>query len=221
MKNKKSVQPFWGKDILPQRLAAVLRYATKGSRVLDLGSGRGAYTIALNQRDIPTIGIDQIYYREWDACPKEWFIKSEASTLPFNNNHFNICTAFEVIEHCSSPTAVLSEISRCTTELLIMSVPNCDLNNNLRKYNLALAHWTDPTHCNFFTKNSIVELLQTLKYQIIEVEDCLKISPNRYFWDTLKIPRIVSIIPKWLCEQFNLVETYWSSILIVARVPKD
>jgi ubiquinone/menaquinone biosynthesis C-methylase UbiE len=218
--NKKP-ETFWGIDTQPERLNAVLRYTAPGSKILDLGSGRGAYTETLNLKNFPTIGVDTHSYAEWKTKPDEWFVQASASSLAFKNKEFDTTICFEVLEHCPEPEVVLNEITRVTSNKLILSVPNCNLNNALRKYDLALAHWTDPTHCNFFTKDTIQALLHECGYRIIEISDCYQISPNEYFWENIRLPKKIAKIAKKTCEKFKLIETYWSSILIVAEVPKQ
>jgi 2-polyprenyl-3-methyl-5-hydroxy-6-metoxy-1,4-benzoquinol methylase len=147
------------------------------------------------------------------------FGTASASALPFLDKSFHTTICFEVLEHCHEHHMMLKEIARCTSDLLILSVPNCNLDNALRRYNLAMFHWTDRTHCNFFTKETIRSLLTQEGFTIIEMTDAVKISPNNYFWDTLRLPKRITHRLKKLCEQLDLVETYWSSILIVAQVP--
>lgn len=212
-------ESFWGASIVQARLEAVLRYVAPGSRILDIGSGRGAYTEELARLGFSAIGVDIYHYDEWNTKRGGLFVTATGDTLPFSNNVFNMTIAFEVIEHCRDPQMVLKEIARCTSERFVLSVPNCDLNNNLRKYDLAMAHWTDPSHCNFFTKDSIQHLLTDEGFEVVEMTDCYRISPNSYFWDTIRIPRGIARMMKELCEKHGLIETYWSSILLVVKVP--
>jgi hypothetical protein len=82
-----------------------------------------------------------------------------------------------------------------------------------------MAHWIDRTHSNFFTKDSLCALLTSTGFRVTEVSDCYKVSPNSYFWNTLRIrPRSFTHVMKYLCERLNLCETYWSSILVVAEI---
>jgi SAM-dependent methyltransferase len=146
-------------------------------------------------------------------------VQAEGSDLPFLSKTFDTAIAFEVLEHCLDPRAVLLEIVRCTTNKVILSVPNCDLDNALRRYDLAMAHWTDTTHCNFFTEDSIRDLLATAGLTVSEMSNCYPIKPNDYFWDTVRIPRHIAKLMRSLCERFSLAETYWSSIVVVAEIP--
>jgi SAM-dependent methyltransferase len=165
------------------------------------------------------VGCDLNYYDEWKTAGNNNFVVGTAVKLPFCDKSFNSTIAFEVLEHIQDPDQALTEIARCTKEHLILSVPNCDINNNLRKYDLAMAHWTDPTHCNFFTKDSLVGFLSDRNFKVIEITDCYRISPNDYYWDTLKIPHRLTRILKAIVDRLKLSEVYWSSILVVSNVP--
>lgn len=209
---------FWGRSVQPQRWAVIEQYVPTGVRVLDLGSGRGAYTQRLQQNGFSVIGVDIIAYAEWHTEISGNFVAASAYKLPFPDDYFHTTLCFEVLEHCPHPELVLREIARCTSTQLICSVPDCNLETSLRKYNLALFHWTDRTHCNFFTRDTIQKLLRQESYTIIDMTHAVKISPNNYFWDTLRLPKWITRRMKRLCERLDLVETYWSSILVTANV---
>jgi ubiquinone/menaquinone biosynthesis C-methylase UbiE len=210
----------WGVNTQPQRMEAVIRHATHGKLILDLGAGRGAYIKTLNNMGYKAVGLDIVSYSDWRTTTNKSFVVGTGTKLPFSDNAFDMTISFEVLEHIEDPVQVLKEITRCTKERFIFSVPNCDINNKLRKYDLAMAHWTDPTHCNFFTKDSLAAFLSDNGFKIIDISDCYPISPNNYYWDTLKIPRKISRVLKSIIENLKIAETYWSSILVVSEVPK-
>lgn len=210
---------FWGKTVQPERWSAIQRYTPPRVPILDLGTGRGAYAEALSSLGFPVAGMDIYHYPEWHTRNRVMFVSGAAADLPFDNKRFHTTISFEVLEHCPEPRRVLREIARCTTDRLIFSVPNCDLDNRLRRYDLAMAHWTDPTHCNFFTRDTIQALLQQEGFNVVEISNCYRIIPSNYFWDTLRIPRIIARVMKKVCLKLRLVEIYWSSMLVVADVP--
>ena len=215
----KDAPSYWGGKIHQDRLAAALRFSAEGNRVLDLGCGRGAYVQALTENKREPIGIDLQDYPEWERFPEGTFRVGKAIDLPFPDNAFDITIAFEVLEHCKDPAAVLAEIARCTKQTLVLTVPDCNLETRLRNYNLVAAHWTDQTHCNFFVKESLRELLEACGYDIALLTGSLPISPSKYFWESLRAPRVITKPLRKLCDRLQLVETYWSSILVVAHTP--
>lgn len=220
-RNSRPVPSFWGIDTQPQRLGVTVNYAKIGDHILDLGSGRGAYTHALSQMGLFVIGFDVNLYPEWITSSKDNFVVGTGTKLPFRDKAFDITIAFEVLEHIPDLVQALREIARCTKKYLIFSVPNCDLNNNLRKYDLALAHWTDTTHCNFFTKETLASFLSDHDFEVVDMMNCYRISPNDYYWDNIKLPHLLTKIPKFIINKFKLAEFYWSSILVVAIVPVE
>jgi len=209
---------YWGAYIVPERLSTVIRHATQGSRILDIGTGRGAYVKKLQEQGYYVTGIDQTLYPEWHGEMSQAVLNASALRLPFADKSFDLSISFEVLEHIPQPEVALREIARCTRDKFILSVPNCSLDNPMRQYNLVAAHWSDPTHCNFFTKESIAGLLHAEGFDIVEMSDCVRISPHDYYWDSIKINRRIASLLKKIGNRFNLAESYWSSILIVASV---
>jgi acetyltransferase-like isoleucine patch superfamily enzyme/2-polyprenyl-3-methyl-5-hydroxy-6-metoxy-1,4-benzoquinol methylase len=215
---KAIVSPSRGKTVQAERFASVLKHVSGDEKVLDIGSARGAYTYELRKRGNFVIGMDIIQYDDWSLKTPKYFVNASGEYLPFQNKSFDVSLAFEVLEHIPQIECMLQEVHRCTTNKFILSVPNCDLDNKLHQHNLSLAHWTDTTHRNFFTKATIVNLLTDNGFEILEISDCYKIVPSHYFWDSVKLPNRVGSFFKRLFDWFNLVETYWSSILVVAAV---
>lgn len=218
MRTSNYFDPTWGSGIQPDRFEATLKYVKKDKNILDLGCGAGAYTKTLNSQGYSAFGVDINQYPEWIGQESDCFFQGDSTQIPFNSKFFHTTISFEVLEHCPDPGKTLREIHRCTTDYLVLSVPDCDMNNALRKHDLALAHWTDPTHCNFFTKSTICEILEGNGFTIIELSGCYKVDPNTYFWESIKLPKLVRKAAKKIFKLFEITETYYSSILVVARV---
>lgn len=89
----------------------------KFSDILDVGCASGLMTekIASFFPRSKVIGVD-VYYKAIKLArykyPTIKFIKSNAHTLPFPKNLFNLITCYETIEHVSNPQRVLKEIFR-------------------------------------------------------------------------------------------------------------
>jgi len=211
---------YWGANILSQRLNKILNISSKNDTMLDFGCGQGAYTSYLNSNGYKIIGTDILKYNEWDG--NEFFEHVDVLPLPFKDNQFDIVFCFEVLEHCKNYISILKELRRVCKRDFIMSVPNCDLSISLRGANLVPAHWTDQTHCNFFKKESIKDVLEQNNFMINSIEDCLEISVSEYFWKTLRVPKLLQKIGAKLTRDFNLSPIFYSSILIhCSKVLKD
>ena len=89
-----------------------------GERLLDIGCGNGAYTIALGA------GFDEVYgvdvepvrvarFRERvDGDPKFHVSVASAERLPFPDRYFDVVTAIEVIEHIGDLERAMGEVNR-------------------------------------------------------------------------------------------------------------
>ena len=209
---------YWGANILPQRLNKILELSNKDDHLLDFGCGQGAYTYHLKNLDYKIKGSDILKYDQWKN--NDFFEQLYKLPLNYPDNLFDVIFCFEVLEHCSDYISLLQELNRICRREFILSVPNCDLDNLLRGANLVPAHWTDQTHCNFFTKKSITEILMSNNFSIVTIEDCLEISVSEFFWKTLKVPNIFRKLGAKITRDFKLSPTFYSSILIHCKKDK-
>jgi 2-polyprenyl-3-methyl-5-hydroxy-6-metoxy-1,4-benzoquinol methylase len=136
--------------------------------VLDVGCGEGVLVHAWAQRlgDGRVVGLDleeesiQAGWAERRAPNLEYRVM-EASNLPFADGEFELASAIEVLEHVPDPEHTLSEMARCASRHLLVSVPREPL---WRMLNMARgAYWSSlgntPGHLNHWSRHSFVELL--------------------------------------------------------------
>jgi 2-polyprenyl-3-methyl-5-hydroxy-6-metoxy-1,4-benzoquinol methylase len=136
--------------------------------LLDVGCGEGVLVQRWAQRleGGRLVGIDleedsiQAGWAEHQAPNLEYRVM-EAGKLPFADGEFDLASAIEVLEHLPDPERTLSEMARCATRHLLVSVPREPL---WRILNLARgAYWSElgntPGHLNHWSERSIVELL--------------------------------------------------------------
>ncbi|MFK7967499.1 MAG: class I SAM-dependent methyltransferase [Burkholderiaceae bacterium] len=146
----------------------------KDGRVLDLGCKRGSLpslletnanrTIAYTGVDIASLNIERNRAR-W---PEATFVQADITQiLPFESASFDRIFALEVMEHVSSPGAMLREASRLLSPRgeLLLSVPNpyywVELLNELRG--------AKDTQGHLFSWNraSLGRLLETCQLQVV------------------------------------------------------
>lgn len=103
-----------------------------GAKLLDIACGPGTFIGTLDA-SIEAVGVDiaapQISYAtEQYGAPGKQFVKIDPGPLPFEDNHFDIATCIELIEHLTPEqvTQVLSEARRVLKPggLLLVSTPN-------------------------------------------------------------------------------------------------
>jgi ubiquinone/menaquinone biosynthesis C-methylase UbiE len=135
--------------------------------LLDVGCGEGVLTHKWAQRiDGRVVGIDlddPQLHAEWKGrqCPNLEYMVMKAENLPFGDGEFDVATAIEVLEHVPDPEHTVSEMARCASKHLLVSVPREPL---WRGLNLARGAYikelgNTPGHVNHWSKRSFVQLL--------------------------------------------------------------
>ncbi len=136
--------------------------------LLDVGCGEGVLVQKWAQRlgSGRVVGIDleeesiQAGWAEHQAPNLDYRVM-EAENLPFADGEFELASAIEVLEHVPDPAHTVSEMARCASRHLLVSVPREPL---WRMLNMARgAYWKDlgntPGHLNHWSRRSFVELL--------------------------------------------------------------
>jgi 2-polyprenyl-3-methyl-5-hydroxy-6-metoxy-1,4-benzoquinol methylase len=136
--------------------------------LLDVGCGEGVlvHQWAQSMGSGRVVGIDleeesiQAGWAERQAPNLEYRVM-EAENLPFVDNEFELASAIEVLEHVPDPEHTVSEMARCASRHLLVSVPREPL---WRMLNMARgAYWSElgntPGHLNHWSRRSFVSLL--------------------------------------------------------------
>jgi len=112
-----------------QRYRLTMKKIGPNKKVLDLGCGTGYGSRMLYGAGSEVYGIDVSqgaidYAKKKYSGPK--YVCCSAEKTPFQNNFFDVVTAFEVIEHVQNPEKVLREIYRVLKNGgdLFISTPN-------------------------------------------------------------------------------------------------
>jgi SAM-dependent methyltransferase len=151
--------------------------------LLDVGCGEGVLVHQWAQRlaarepaqTTRVVGIDleeesiQAGWAERQA-PNLEYRMMEAANLPFADGEFDLASAIEVLEHVPDPEHTVSEMARCATRHLLVSVPREPL---WRMLNMARgAYWpalgNTPGHLNHWSRRSFIQLLAR-HGQVVEV----------------------------------------------------
>lgn len=87
-------------------------------RTLDFGSGDGWYwdRFASSNRLGTIEGVDVQLRDEVVREPQMY----DGTTLPFEDESFDLAYAIDVLHHCPDPIAAISELTRCTNEWLVI-----------------------------------------------------------------------------------------------------
>ena len=136
--------------------------------VLDVGCGEGVLTHQWAQKPVVEriVGIDlddpqlhEAWKDRQHPCLEYRVMKAE--NLPFADGEFEAATAIEVLEHVPDPEHTVSEMARCASKHLLVSVPREPL---WRGLNMARGAYlkelgNTPGHLNHWSKRSFAQLL--------------------------------------------------------------
>jgi 2-polyprenyl-3-methyl-5-hydroxy-6-metoxy-1,4-benzoquinol methylase len=136
--------------------------------ILDVGCGEGVLTHQWAQKPgverIVGIDLDDPQLHEaWKGRqhPNLEYKILKAENMPFADGEFELSTAIEVLEHVPDPEHTVSEMARCASKHLLVSVPREPL---WRGLNLARGAYikelgNTPGHVNHWSKRGFVQLL--------------------------------------------------------------
>ncbi|OGX23565.1 MAG: hypothetical protein A2Y03_05060 [Omnitrophica WOR_2 bacterium GWF2_38_59] len=173
----------------PEKLSSYLfsRYnLKKGSKLLDLGCGRGEFLKGFIQCGLEGCGVDQSVISK-SVCPEAEIVQSdlENKPLPYENNAFDIVFSKSVIEHFYYPEKLVKEIYRVVRPggLIITMVPEWK--------SVYKIFYDDYTHRTPFTINSLREILFMHNFEDINVERFMQLP---FLWSSPWLKPFCSIV---------------------------
>jgi SAM-dependent methyltransferase len=145
-----------------EHYGAFVRFATKhaGQKILDLGCGYGAYSLALLKEGRSCVGCDiNLTYLKTAAASGLPVIAAEGP-LPFPDKSFDTVMLFEVIEHVPPIEAILKEAFRVARKNVLITVPNAEDLELMRDNDVTYAHMLSSDHVHFFDPEGLGKLLR-------------------------------------------------------------
>lgn len=158
--------------------------------ILDVGCGTGRLVKFLNKHGFHSYGIDP-----YAPLPKnKYFSRAQATKIPFRKASFDLVTSVSVIEHLTKKESkrFIKEVYRVLKPkgYVFLITPNFD--SPLR---FALGKkwfgYSDPTHINFFTPQSLEKLLKKYGFTGIRFQFKTLYNPP-YNWG---MPGFVNKLP--------------------------
>ena len=164
-------------------LAVMAGVVRKGSRVLDLGIGSGAFGQQLSQQlscEVDGVTVN----RDEELVARNWYQRIEVLDLDepgwearFQPVHYDCIVCADVLEHLTRPELVLAACRRLLRPegVLLVSIPNASyaglvadlMHGNFDYGNEGLM---DRTHLRFFTRGSFARLLDSQGWSVEQVE---------------------------------------------------
>jgi len=203
----------WGR-INQQRLRFITKYA--GHTILDVGCARGDYVTLFKKRGYQTFGLDVLTHQEWQKVRPQLFIQGDAPRLPFPSQSFDTLLAFEILEHIPKPDLAVQEFSRVSRKNLIISVPNCAMNEDLLRAGLVYTHWLDLSHTNFFIQETLSGILEDNGFRVEVLTYINPILPDFIPLRSWHIPYKLAFHLSRLMVRLPLRKQFRMTILAVA-----
>ena len=117
-------------DYLRHYVELVIRFASSGSKILDLGCGNGISSRLLNKAGYDVVGTDisSLFLEEarsWEN-PKLRYQVCDVLELPFDDESFDVICSNELIEHLPDVEMALKEMVRVVRKggKVVLSGPN-------------------------------------------------------------------------------------------------
>lgn len=153
------------------RLFGIEKHVNKG-KILDIGCAAGFF-------------LDYARSKGWDACGIEispWareiaqlqlglnIFNKTLKELAFPDNHFDVITMYDVLEHTADPLSELQEVFRVLKPggLLVLNLPN--INSLLARINKS--NWLKldpPQHLYHFTPETISRMVNSVGFKVEEL----------------------------------------------------
>ncbi|AQA20056.1 hypothetical protein BST95_19235 [Halioglobus japonicus] len=204
----------WGK-IVAERYDAL---RVLDGPYLDVGCASGDYVLTLNAQGERVRGFDVEENDQWLQSPG-LFSQGSAEAIPFADDSFATVYSFEVLEHLRQPEKALTEMLRVATRYVLLSVPNCEPPAELRASGLSFNHYTDPTHVNFFTADSLHALLESVGLEPVYVRKINRAKPEHLFFASQGLPPVLVRLFSRLSQMNPWARSYPMTLLALARVP--
>ncbi|MBW7888003.1 MAG: methyltransferase domain-containing protein [Bacteroidetes bacterium] len=130
-----------------------------GKQILDFGCAIGNYSLHLSGKGYVTTGVDINEQYVKIAQSRGVNALHITGKTPFADKSFDTVIILEVLEHLSDPDIVLQEAKRLAKNNVLITTPNCNKIKELRNVGLLFEHFADKDHRNFFTQETMHELL--------------------------------------------------------------
>lgn len=194
-----------------------------GKKILDFGCATGDYCLELSKFGFECIGVD--INEEYIKIAKQkgvdaYLIKDG---LPFSENLFNTVILIEVLEHSENPGWVLEEAKRVAKKNILVTVPNCEGFESLRKYGLTYAHFLAIDHKHFFTKDSLEKLFSN-HFNNFKITRELPMSPCIFSPSHILGNLLIFLLRKFvgLLQRIGILKTdYYTHLFAIITLDKE
>jgi 2-polyprenyl-3-methyl-5-hydroxy-6-metoxy-1,4-benzoquinol methylase len=199
------------------------KLSTKGS-ILDIGCGLGYILDIASNCGWTAHGIDTSSYAV-DFCLSKGHSHVKLGTFGSNDydvEQYNVVSAFDVFEHVTDPKNFLKDISRVLKQsgILVMAVPNVRC-LSARLLGKGWSQYILPEHLNYFSKNTLIKILESNGFKIISIYSEPSISLGlRSFLRRRRVGGMFGKASRLVIDQITLFKRYifYPPVNMIARM---
>jgi 2-polyprenyl-3-methyl-5-hydroxy-6-metoxy-1,4-benzoquinol methylase len=203
----------WG-QLNSARLEAI--YAHAYPKILDVGSSSGKYVNQLRAKGFNAVGVDLLADPAW--CEDDMVRNgiANATQLPFATQAVDTIISFEVLEHIPNVDQALQEFHRVTRKNIIVSVPNCDVPDDVLNASFTYSPFRDPTHCNFFTTATLQTRLENAGFAVKHIYPINFARPEYLLLRSYHVPERLAAAVARVASFLPFRKKYGITLLAVA-----
>lgn len=176
-------------------------------KILDIGSGSGAFVDECRKRGAQAYGCEIAEYA--DGSDNSFIYQGQFEKLNFPTDHFDKVTCHDVLEHVLDPLQMVREMFRTTKQggTCIIDVP---------RFHHAAGehHWKAVEHIWFFTTEQLKRLLERVGFVVTDIKNPIE-SKEVFYCVKPGQDRPSILVPP------GIGDSYWSIIKMEAFLKRE
>jgi 2-polyprenyl-3-methyl-5-hydroxy-6-metoxy-1,4-benzoquinol methylase len=188
------------KTYVHDRQLALLRcdeYGITGrsnKKILDVGSGSGAFVDECRDRGFEAYGCEILKYH----CQQkdEFIYRDRLENINFPTDHFDKVTCHDIVEHVLNPIQLLKEVFRALKQEGICVIDFPRFHHNSGKH-----HWKKTEHIWFFTTEQLKQILKDIGFIIQKIKHPIE-SKTVFYATKPKQNRPLILFPPGVGDSF-------------------
>lgn len=189
--------------------ARLANYGKVEGRVLDVGSGSGAFVDVSREAGAEAFGCEIAKYADAGPADAAFVYRACLEDIHFPTDFFALVTCHDVLEHSLDPAMLLREMFRITAQdgTCVVEIPRFH-------HPLGEHHWKDGEHIWFFSEDQLGKLISDVGFTVQSIDHPIgsKVSIQAI---KPKQARTRILVPP------GIGDSYWSIVKIPALLARE